>query len=425
MKDFIQLIKKPQVYFINLPQKTDKIYFDIFYKSGYIFDPPKLKGCIHVLEHYLVGSMNSKYAAIFLKANGSVNNEFVNFYLVSDQNKILSDLEKFLSGIYHVDFSNNKLFQYELKAIENEIIEKKNNIKRQILDQVSKDLFIKSCPYGETDIGKIKELQKFNLFKIKNFYNENFIKKEPIFFIGGNKLDKEIIKNIIEAVKKYASQDTLQSFYSVDFPKCQLPPFRIKKIKNESIKKGVYSIYVFPGFTIQQNDLLHRLALNILLKILTGVSPFGLILKLREEGIYSINDINIIGQQTGTVALISFSDNIQLIKSANIIKKHINQLKKDLIDKKFLLKIIQERKENQKAVWENNEKKYGWIINDIKNSQLVANIKVYNKILEKITPEFLKSIANQIFDWEKLNLFFVYNWQEDIKINEIKKLFIE
>lgn len=425
MKDYLQLIQKPPVYLINLPQKTDRIYLDTFYKNGYIFNPPKLKGCSHILEHYLVGSINSKYAQDYFKINGRIDNEFINFSFISDKNKILSDLENFLLGIYKPDFSNNKLFQYELKSIENELSEKSHKIRIQILNQVSKKLFLGECPYAKTDINKIKDLQKFNLNNIKKFYNEQLIISEPIFCIGGHDLNKKIIGNILSIINEFSIKNNTKLFKSIPFPKCKLPSFSVKEVKNENIKEGIYSIYILPGFSIQENNLLQRLALNILLRIFRGTSEYGLFLKLREEGIYSFECMNIAGQKTGTISLFSFSNNEQILKLAKIIKEHIDKYKKESIDKEFLKRIIEERKENQKMIWLSNDAKYNWITDDLKNCQPVTDIKLYSNTLNKITPFLLKNLTNQVFNWEKLNLFFAHNGQEKIKINEFKKVFIE
>ena len=45
---------KDNLYFIKLPNKTDKVYLDILVKSGYVEETDKEFGMGHLLEHYLI-----------------------------------------------------------------------------------------------------------------------------------------------------------------------------------------------------------------------------------------------------------------------------------------------------------------------------------------------------------------------------------
>jgi predicted Zn-dependent peptidase len=242
-----------------------------------------------------------------------------------------------------------------------------------------------------------------------------------MFIFGAYKLNKKLINEAEKIIRDYLPT-SLKSIDYLKFPKCVLPPFCIKEIINPRLKEGVYLVFLFPGFSIQDADMALRIGLNIVSKIIVGDTPLSLVTKTRREGIYKVDYENLMGQHTGTASFASFVNQGQLLTLIRIIKEHLDELKSQLINEKYLNKIISEKKEKQRLVWRDNIQKYNWIVDDLKNLQPISDINYYMKTLKAITPEFLRSIINNVFDWRKLNLFLIHNQKISINKEEIKKI---
>ncbi|MBI4993547.1 insulinase family protein [Candidatus Wolfebacteria bacterium] len=379
-------------------------------------------GMAHMLEHYMVGHLKQKYIRDHFMVGGSISNSFTNFYLISSTRQLLLDLQIFLSGIFRPEFSDKTIFEYELKAVRNEIAEKKHDIESQIFDVISKKIFLGDCPYRAANNEKNKYFEKFTLHDIQQFYLKDFSTIEPLFVIGGYNINDRLLKEVIILIREFLPQ-RLHLFNHFNFPKCIPRSFNVEAIKNKNIKSGAYSVFTFPGFSMQDHDFRLRMGLHVLLKILTGSSPFGLSIETRKLGIYNISYKNIMRPRIGIVSLFSFTENNQIFALAKLIKDHIDLLKKDLINEQYISKIVNDAKNKQKAIWENNENKYNWIIDDFKYLKFNINITAEKKILDSITPQFLREIANTIFNWRKFNMFVIYNDINNPQIGKIKKIF--
>ncbi len=387
MNSATQASQKPLIYFIDFPQKTEKVYFDVFYRRGHIFDPAEFRGITHIIEHYLIGGIKKNHPADDLEIDGSVTNEFTDFSFTSSNRRLFQDLPKFLQGIFQADFSDHELFDYELSAIKNEINERNNDPQIRAYSKISEHLFPDDCPYNVTDIGDADELKKFNLAKTAHFYHEDFIVSEPMFVLGAYGLAKDDKHKIEKLIGEYspAFRKPLSSFR---FPSCPLSLFRITEVKMEEIKEGIHAIFIFPAFSIQNDDAASRIGLNVLAGIIRGDSPSGIGGKIRRAGIYKIDSENTIGQSMGTASLMFFVENAeQLYSLAEIRKEYLESLRKEEIGVEYAQKLISDIREKDGRIWADNNGRYNWIAGELKDTQKPVDFERWGSSLDKINPD--------------------------------------
>lgn len=417
MNCYTQISKNPEIYQINFPQQTGRIYFDAIFSAGKFFELQyNLKGAGHVFEHYVIGNFFEKYNLKPINLNGFNSDISTGFYFESEEKEFIENLENLLQEIFKTDFSNKNAFEREFLSIKNELLERKNILDNQFYEEEIKKLFSEKCPISQKIISR-NDLENINIEKIKLFHKK-FLSAKPIFFIGGYKLKNRFIEKFKEKIKNYSKKDNI----SIKIKKCEFLPADLLEIKNPSIREGIYSSFNFPGLYEEKNNVDERLALNMLKKVIADDPKFGIFLKLREKGIFSLDIDNIMNPAIGIFSLQSFCAESQLMELLAVDIDYFKTIKKQLIGKKIIERLTEDIIINQKEAWNSNDQLYKWIMNDIERLGFVADKKFYSKILLKITPEYLNKLINKIFDFNKMNLTLIHSGKENLKILEIYKI---
>lgn len=405
-KDVVKISEKPKIYLINLPQKSDEVFFDIYSCSGKLFE--NKKSVAHLLEHYLLGVFRKENRDTSLRANGFVGKEVMNLNFVCRSGEFLENLPLFLRSIFQPDLSQKKTFDYEKKAAINEFLKDSNDIASELAGRVKDFGVLKRCPYIQKEVCDAKEIAAVQLSDLKRFYNGHFLNSQPIFFIGAHQLTsktvaqtKRIVGNCLSGLKLRKAPQK-QCFYC---PK--ISNFQSKEIKLKNINKGTYLFFVFPGLSIKGNTVKERLALNIFCRVFLDASNAVIFKRLREEGLYSLDYDNVFYDYVGFSNLACFSKGNNIPKVIKILKEEIDAVKSrpDLIDEKMFKITCQRIINDQKTSWFDNEEKYRWIKNDLIHDGAVIGKDFYRKTLKSINQKFLSQIARKVFDWNKHYLF--------------------
>lgn len=402
MKEYKQLSKKPQIYLINFPQKTDEVFLDIFFHLGKIFEGKKYKGCGHAFEHYVLGVVRKKYTAHrFRKMNGNIGKELLSFYIESKKRKIVSDAKCFLKEILCPDFSHRDVFSYEIKSIKNEWINLRNDPEYKIFRKVQEFTLGRRCPYVYLEVENLKEIEKLSLGQVESYYKELLIHSEPIFFIGGYKLDGKLISELTKIIFENVASF---KFKKLQHPECQVSEGKKKIFYLKDIKDGAYAFVAFPASPRQSRDPRIIIGTKMLSRIIIGSSKFGILEKIRQRGIYSVDYRYWMGQRVALLSFFSHLSNDQVDDFVHLLKSELDFLKKNEISKSFFSEIVSNYRKWQKKDWGDNVKRYSWIIENLIWDGEVTNPKGYSKIYSRISSKFLKSLAKKIFDWNKANL---------------------
>jgi len=408
MKDCVKISKKPEIYLINLPQKSDEVFFDVYSPSGKLFESKK--SVAHLLEHYLVGVFCQRNTDGLLRTNGFVGEELMNLRFVCHSKDFLTNLPLFLQSIFQPDFTQKSVFNSEKKAVVNEFLKESNNVIAQVLKRTKDFGVFKKCPYINKDVYDAKEIEAVQFSDIKKFLNAHYLHSKHTFFIGGNQLKKEVItqaKNIIAAYfSKWKFNDGPKNLH---FDSFQINNFQRKDIRLKNIGRGTYFFLVFSGLSIKKNSVKERLTLSMFCRIIFDASNANIFKRLREEGLYSLDYENVFYDYLGFTNLACFSQQNNISKILQILKEEVEAVKNrpELINKKMVGFIRQRIINSQKSTWSDNGEKYSWIKNDLVHDNIVVDVKFYKKILTGIDQKFLSQMAKRIFNWDKCYLFIV------------------
>jgi predicted Zn-dependent peptidase len=397
-------------YIVDFPNKTKEVYFDIYSKSGYFDESEKEFGIGHLLEHYLIESIPNKEKLEFV--NGSINSDFMNYYVKSDTKNAVRDIEILLKGILLPKFDNENLLKREKGVIENEILSKKD-IKIDAFNFLLKQNFGDNFLYARDKKNQIANTKNVKLSDLKNHYEKVFNTKNVFFVLSGYELDKNTEKKISDLVNGHKL-----SKHNKGVVKVKISEFQ----KNKLIKNSKY---------YWNNELVFNLCFNLPIKIrkshkdlktLTMIrdyledQKFYFAKEMREIGVYSVSLDRMMWKNSGIIVLSAEIDREKIPMLKRGILNFLNNLEKDGISKSDILKLRKMQKDRLEKSFADNMKRLNWISNDLLFHTGITLLKDDLIELKEIDSNYIKKFSKQIFDIKKSNIVIFGKGSDKIKL---------
>lgn len=401
MKDVSQLLKQPQVYLINLPNPSDEVFFQIYIPFGTIHEGKKMRGYAHILEHYILGVMNlhARYMDPDIHINGSVSLFYTKFYLTTKSKTAAKDIALFLKYIYEPDFTHHDVLQYESRSIINELQESRYSLNNEMGDRIDLSIFKKDDSYFISDTLALHNTPRITLRTLERVYTNHLCSADPIFFIGGSNVSSEIASAVCSLIKSYKTK----THPVIDPPHV----FKTGVRQSFSLPHIIVGNYVFVGFPAYADTapLNRRIALGLVCDVLGGRTEFGLFRAMRKQGIYSFSSRRRYFPGQGVITFRSFVDDDQLSHAFRLFHDGVERLKNECVSQSIVDEYIRRRTEHLTTTWRNNDDKFDWLIDDVLSEHTWYAPRAYEKILKTITPQLLREVVCETFDWNKMSLF--------------------
>lgn len=445
MSDFNQFRLDNNIEVVHIPNSSNITAIQIFIKVGSINENIDEKGMSHFLEHMLFKGTkkrnNPKAIAKELDSVGGYFNAYtdkdVTCYIVkinSDHIKIALDI---LSDMLCNSIFNNEEFEMERNVVVEEINKDKDDFGRQVIENLYEIIF-ENNPLMYS-IGAEEE-------DIRNFTRENVIKYWKKHYCS-NKTYISICTN----KTKIETQNLLNIFFK-NFKPCQdIDILKQTKLNlqtepryNLQINKNLEQVYLALGFPLCDRYNNDKYTLEIINILLAGNMSSRLFTSLREKNGLSYNISCDIGlyKDTGIMYIsTSFDKDSLILKNINDIKQQKNfnelyesifnndsnkfgpgglpiiihelhKLKTELVDEEELSKVKGYLQGNLILKTESSNN-----LSEIYGRQLLEQYSITSqkKILEKyngIESEDIRNISKKYFDFKKLNISIIGDYQE-------------
>ncbi|OHD14345.1 MAG: hypothetical protein A2Z98_12335 [Spirochaetes bacterium GWB1_27_13] len=432
--------------FLNEDHNKPEIYGAITVKSGSKYEKSDATGMAHYLEHMLfkgtdkLGTANYQKEKDYLdeieklydklaktsdkkekqKIQVEINNlavETAKFAIPNEFDKLMDSIgskdvnaytdydvvvfhnyfpphqiEKWLD-IYTERFRNPvfRLFQSELETVYEEKNMYNDDFKSLIVEEYLKN-FYKKHPYGRSIIGLTEHLKNPSLSKMKEFYNTYFVANNIALILCGDFDTEKIIPIIKEKFGKLKSDDLPKEieykeddFKGREFVKKRLSPINVGGI----------------GFRVPAYKNEDTPVIQVINSLLSNDNQTGLLDKLKlENKLFYVFPILYQLKDTGG-SFFAFIPNIfggSLPKAEKMVLNEIENIKKGNFSDELLEGVKNKFIVDFEMFLENNERK-AYIISD----SFIHNIKIeemvkFPQIVEKITKEDIKRVANQYYN---------------------------
>ena len=422
------LLQNNMKYIISSNKFHNSCSIMIFVRVGSKQEPIEINGAAHFLEHMLFKGtetyktnleINRRLDKICATVNAGTNKHLTNYYIKLPSKYIKEGID-ILNEMVFKSLIDKKEMEKEKHVVIEEINKVFDDSSDYLDDLLTYHMFRGHIlsPFILGTKEKILKMTRNNLFK---FYQKYYIPSNCCIAVSG-----DVPKNIISILN-----DILVS----KEPKLKLPNIIHKNPKIDFNKKKNYflskhrkqnQISVGFGFPIFNYYDEKRYILDILTEIMYGNMTSRLWLALRELNpiVYGLSVDQELYEEGGMLSISLSYDKKNTDLAFKVLHRELEKLKNDNIPKseldiikdKLLIELDMEDDDNMDIA-----EYYG------EQYILDYKIKTFNdlkKIYSKVTPNILKKIANEIFDYNKVTLIQVGNLNKSTFENTFRKYFL-
>lgn len=420
----VTLKNKMKVLFIPI-KNSHTLAVNVRIDSGFFEETKKENGLAHFLEHIIAKHLMKKglYSRnnnIFFETSATTNTFRTTYQIYGDathQNTII----KHLLEMYN--FSEEELdldvFKKEKVAV---IVELKKILsstdKKIIYKEIPEMMFGKRSKIVNNIVDEIECVKNFKPNDLFNFIKKHYIPKKTLITVSGNFNKSNILK--------YIENNTPNTKYISKIDKRIIP---IKKITKPQLifmkdKKKIYNVSIrfFTYNTEKQNKIG---IMNILQKILTGISDLSIFKDRLRNKLGSIYSISTSGQYNPYYGVFTISYSVEIhnfFKTLREIFVILNELKEGLFNPKLIKTAKEKYLLNTKSLLNSNDPRdYLHYSNKILNNEPIYNlIEYYNMYIKNIEKKDIIKICKEFLN--KDNIYMCYIGSKQLKhelINEI------
>ena len=356
-------------------------------------------GISHFLEHMLfkgTKTRSAKKIAEEIESLGGYLNAFTSkehtcFYGRGLSKNIDKTFEVLADMVQNSVFKTAEI-EKESTVVIDELYDIEDSPEELIFDKFESNLF-EGNPIALPIIGTEKNLRKFSRADIFDYINKNYTFNKLYIVASGAVHDK-----IVKLAKKYVTKDLGHS------PE-RKTGIIIKPVNDLHVYKDIQQVHLLIGGITCGFDSHERTAINVLSHILGEGSSSRLFQSIREkEGIaYQINSFLNSFYDVSTFGVYLSTNDKSIHKAQSLIAEEFRKIKS--------------RKVSDRELQKAKEFLIGSIIMSIEGTtnrmmRIAQSMIYFNKIkkvedtvkeIEKVTPEKIREVANQVLDEKMLN----------------------
>jgi predicted Zn-dependent peptidase len=276
----------------------------------------------------------------------------------------------------------------------------------------------KNHPYSYRPLGLPETVEKLTKSDIVKWRKKYYSPSNLIISIAGN-----IDKNKILSELKNVFGKNIKGEKQTD-PKFK-PDYSEFYLYHQKDKRPQISFIIsFPTFGLKQSSKKKRIGINLLRYILGGSSASRLNQELREKRrfVYSIGAKNEYYKWMGELYVLGTVPIEKLTKTLKIIKNQIELIKKDGVSIKELELSNSYLNAATLMQFDSAPSIAKYFIDEIFYSNKLWFPEDYIKAANKISKEYVKDIANEIFDFSKVNISLLGNVEKK-QLDKIEKIY--
>lgn len=408
---------------ITVPMKSTRaVTVLVVVGTGSKYETKEINGISHFLEHMFFKGTKKRPTTLKIAETldkvGGVYNAFTSEEFTGYWAKVgWRHLDLALDWVSDI-FLNSKLEQKEIKREKGVIIEEINMYLDTPVDYIG-DLWEKLLygdqPAGWLTIGEKKNILKFERGCLLDYFRNHYSTLNTVVCIAGNFNQKEVkkkIKRYFKSLKKKPPKEKLKVIEKQKRPKSLV---YYKKTDQTHLCLGVRGYNLFQSEKYAQEILATILGANMSSRLFISVrAKKGLCYYIRTSSDYSTD--------TGYLVTQAGVPHKNIGKVIDLILKEY----KDLKTKKVSAQELQKAKDYLKGVsilsLESSDVRASFYsLQELLSRKILTPEEKFAK-LDKVTPNDVQKVAQNIFRPEKLNLALIGPHKDDSKFQQLLKL---
>ncbi len=408
-----------KIKFISVPlMGTKAVTVLIMVKTGSRNESRSNNGISHFLEHMMFKgtkkypnalSLASALDSVGAEFNAFTSKEYTGYYIKARADKLKLSLE-ILSDMVE----NSQFKQEEIDKERGVIIEEINMYKANPMMRIEDVL--ETCIYGDNSagwevIGTTENIRKFKRQDFLSYYKKQYGASNLSLIVAGN-----LSKDYKELVKKYFSNffDAKAKEKSVVKNKQLKPQILIEYKKSDQVNLSL-GVRTFPTGDKRET------ALKLMQIILGGSMSSRLFSEIREKrGLaYYIKAQTELYSDSGYLAAEAGLRTESTLEAIEVILKEFNKLKDELISDDELNRAKELIKGRLALNLEGSEEVASYYGRQTINRDKIISPEEFLKKIDKVNALDIKSLAEDIFKDDKLNLAILGPIKESAKLKKI------
>ena len=392
---------------ITVPVKnTQAVTILVFVKAGSRYEDKRINGVAHFIEHMMFKGTKKRPANLLiareLDALGAEYNAFtakdVTAYWIKLDKRFLSLGLEIISDILFHSLFDPKEFAREKGVIIEEIKMYEDNPLIYI-DNLFEQTLYGNCPLGWSISGEIKNIEHLTHRDLLNFKERHYLLSNMTVIIAGQVHRPKIKKMINQYFCQSIKVNHGLSFKKYISRQQKRPNLKILSKPSQQIQLALG----FPAYSYTHRDLE---TLNLLSIILGGNMSSRLFTEIRvKRGLaYSIRTESTAYQDTGNFVVTAGVDAKNAIEAIQVILNELKKIKKEGVTAEELKRAKTFFEGKLSLNLEDSANLAAWYG---RQQALIGKILTpANKIkqIQKINLMAVKRVANDIFQYQKLNL---------------------
>jgi len=355
-------------------------------------------GIAHMLEHCIfkgtktrsANDINREVAYLGGYINAFTSHEKVQYYITVPSENIEKCMEILSDIIFNSTFPEEE-FQKEREVVKEEEISRNDNPMQYIYSEFSKNFF--SNYLGKEIIGTQDTISKFTRDEVAQFHKTHCGRERAVVSLCSN-ISRSYAKTLMSKYFGISSGkiDTKVKYEDTKF-------FDSKTL--EITKSGIEHSYSFIGFPVRKKLINKRPEISVMDVILTSGMDSRLFTEVREKRglVYGIGGFQFLSE-TGGVFGINFSTRDKNIVEANsVVKDELERIKSSFVTEEELQRAKNKLKAEIYSAAESSNSMASMAVKEVLDN--LPSLKEYSDRIHRTTLEDIKSISNDIFDFDK------------------------
>lgn len=400
----VQLAENPGVYYIPYPNKTAfvqiRVAFAITDKLLKHETPARRFALMHFLEHYFSGVYRKEQTRSFF-VNASTNPESLELYFKSRPEKLIEDCV-FIFEKLKEELGSETLLDREKKSIFEEYLQRLEDPKGKTGERMVQERTNPECLYNIPSQKLLEETKDITLQELNTFASLFLKETYPYVMVGGYELSSDVQYELAEKIKELWPEQ--QNSPELSKQLCQYSERKIVYEDPTSLDEDHMRINIsFPGYRTGE-DISKRLALNIMLHIFCTDSYYGIRQSIRNAGIYGVHYTTRFHRLGGVYFLSGYLHKENLEALLKIINEEIINIRKKGLPVEILEEFVDAVNEDAQERWAQNSARFSGFSDDLIDRKEIESAEDIEKGVSKITPEYIKKVAREVFTPEKMNV---------------------
>lgn len=395
----------------------------VFVNAGIIKEDKQINGISHFIEHMLFKGTKNRSAIEIAQAIDSIGGQ-INAYTSTEYTcYYIKVLDKHLPLAIELlsDMITNSLFDEEEINKEKGVVKEEIKMYLDSPEDVTYDLLsemmFEGTPLSLPILGSYDTVDNLNRETILEFYNKNYLANDMVISIAGNFDYNGTFKLLNDSFRSVPAKNKVEDL-SIN------PNF---KQKVDGCYKDIEQLNFCIGMKGIKRDSDDIYPLLIMNNIFGGSMSSRLFQRIREERglVYSIYSHIASFKDTGIFTIYAGLGREQLIEVVQLIRKNIEDMKKNLITEDELEGSKEQLKGNYILGLEGTFSR----MLDLGKSKLLLNrIVTLDEVLEKIDRvemDDIERVVHKVFNKDKYNIAYVGNVNNKEKINsQLKEILL-